>query len=168
MSDQTPATFDQAALDAKLAEQKQAITAELSAQLETAEKARAELDAKLADAVKASAELTAKLATAEAALTARDAELIATLAAVGIKMDKFEAPALQAALDARISDKAQSFLAERGTKPLPEKLNNETVIDANLSDQAIYDKYAAMKVGPERVAFLSANSDAIWRANGAK
>jgi len=175
MSDQTaPATFDQAALDAKLAEQKQTLTSELStahksaldelsAKLTAAESAKADSDAKLA-------EVAAARTTAEAALAARDGEITATLASVGVKVEKFEPAALKAALESRISTEAQAFLAARGMKPLPEEVKKSVEVEAKLSsDDQIGEAYLALKPGsPESIAFLQKHNDAIWRYRSKK
>lgn len=90
---------------------------------------------------------------------------LAVLAESGIKIAKLEAPALKSALASRIEGEAQTLLAARGIKPLPEKLNSGAEIEANLSSEAqILAAYEAMPAGPERIAFYSKHEAAIWRA----
>ena len=172
--DKTPTTFDQAAVDAKLDEQKTALTAELSAahktaldtiaaQLAEANVAKSDLDAKLVEA-------TAAKTVAETALAARDKDLIAVLSSAGVKVEKFDAPAIKAALDSRISTEAQAFLATRGIKPVAEVIAKSGEIDASLStDEQIVTAYLALPHGsPESITFLDKHRDAIWRAHTGK
>lgn len=150
-------TFDQAALDAKLAEQKQTITTELS----TSHKVEVDgLKAELATANTAKTE-------AVTALAARDTTLTATLAEVGVKVAKLDGPTIKAALTARIESEAQVLLAARGIKPLPEKIKDGTQIDAKLeTDEQIATAYMALPHGTaESVAFLEKYKDAIWRSH---
>ncbi len=167
-------TFDQAALDAKLAEQKTALTAELStahktaldtitAQLAEANTAKGDLEAKLSEAC------AAKI-TAEAALASRDSSLIATLATAGVKVEKIDAVAIKTAMDSKISTEAQAFLAQRGIKPVPEVIKKPDAIEAQLTtDEQKVAAYLAMPHGSaESVAFLKKHEDAIWRAHSKK
>lgn len=168
-------TFDQATLDAKLSEQKEALTAELStahkaaldtvtAQLAEANAAKGDVEAKLAEA-------SAAKTVAEAALAARDTSIIATLATAGVKVEKFEPVSLKAALDSRISTEAQSFLAARGIKPLPDVIKKTgEEIDAALStDEQKVSAYLKLAHGSaESIAFLDKHKDAIWRAHTQK
>lgn len=164
-----PVTFDQAALDSKLAEQKQAITAELTAKVTTVE-------AQLAEAVKARAELDATLATltaakdeAVAALAARDSVIVATLSEAGVKVEKFEPAALKAALSTRIESEAQTLLAARGMKPLPEQLKSPELEAKLETDAQVEEAYLALKPGTaESIAFVEKHREALWRINSAK
>lgn len=167
----TPVSYDQAALDAKLAEQKQALTAELSTKLTEAE-------TQLAAAIKAKSEIEASLNSANNLVTELKTELagvqtgvIAQLAAVGVKVDKLEPEPLKAALKSRIEGEAQCLLAARGIKPLPESLKPaEEAVAANLStDAGILAAYLEHKPGsPESIAFSEKHRDALWRAQSAR
>jgi len=167
MSQETVTTFDQAALDAKLGEQKAALTAELSAAHKTA------LDSVTAKLTEAEAGLTAATKSkdeAVSALAARDAELTATLAASGVKVDKIDADTIKAALAAKISSEAQSFLAARGMKPLPEQVKeSEAASKKPVTDDEIAAAYLALKAGSnESISFLEEHRDAIWRSHTGK
>ncbi len=156
----TPTNFDQAAVDAKLAEQKTALTAELSTAHQTALDS---ITAQLTEANKAKG-------VAETALATKESELVATLAAVGVKVEKTDSATLKTALTARIESEAQTLLAARGIKPLPAQVKDGHEIEAKLeTDDQIRDAYLAMQHGSkESVAFLEKHKDAIWRAHTGK
>ena len=130
----------------------------VKAELSVANEAKGVLDAALTEAK------TAK-ATAEAALAARDGVITSTLAEAGIKVEKLEAATIKTALKSRIESEAQTLLAARGIKPLPEKLSNGTEINANLeTDEQVAEAYLQMKPGSaESVAFVEKHKEALWR-----
>lgn len=150
---ETPATFDQATLDTKLSEQKQALTAELNTAHQTA-----------LDSIKA--ELTAANTAkgeAVAALASRDTAITAALSEAGVKVEKLDGASIKTALTAKIESEAQTLLASRGMKPLPETITKPEAKDLK-TDEQIEAAYLSMKPGSaESVAFVETHREALWR-----
>lgn len=127
-------------------------------------------DADLAAAQLNINELAAKLSTAEEQAATAVSGTISVLSSSGIKVDKLEPEPLKAALKARVESEAQTLLAARGIKPLPEEPRATTDLaePALNTDAAILAKYESMPAGPERIAFLDQHRDAIWRGQTAR
>lgn len=144
--------------------------AEANTALETA---RQQLSAKAEELTAAQSritELTASLNAAQETAATAVSGVIAQLAAAGVKVDKLEPEPLQAALKARIEGEAQTLLAARGIKPLPEQLRSaaDPAAGSPSSDAQILATYEKMPAGPERIAFLEKHKDTIWRAQSGR
>lgn len=106
---------------------------------------------------------------AVAALAARDSVIVATLSEAGVKVEKFEPAALKAALSTRIESEAQTLLAARGMKPLPEQLKSPELEAKLETDAQVEEAYLALKPGTaESIAFVEKHREALWRINSAK
>lgn len=148
---ETPATFDQAALDAKLGEARSTLTAELSATHAAA------LAGRDAEVVK----LKADLAALDAAHSAAQAAALATLEtahSAALAALNAELAAQKALTDEAVLNSA----AKLGVPPL--KYTPALQADLTTPEQklAYYEK---LEVGsPERRAFLKANQSALFAA----